>query len=449
MGGGFVRSVYTVLFYLIQPLVLLRLLWRSLRAADYRQRLWERYGYYSRSQLSPKNASHSHASQANSGALLTDPRYIWIHAVSVGETIASVPLIKSLARDYPRVPLLVTTMTPTGAERVEALLGDLVAHVYAPYDLPGAVKRLLRRFRPRLLIIMETELWPNMIHQCHRGGVPVVLANARLSARSAKGYQRVSWLCAPMLRELTVAAIQTEVEAERFFQLGLPRERGVVTGNIKFDVRLSDEDRAKAATWRRQWRAKRPIWIAASTHEGEEEIILGVHRRLLRVCPDLLLVLVPRHPERFTVVVELCEQQGLVTHRLSSEAIPGPGIQVIVGDTMGDLVGLFGVADIAFVGGSLIARGGHNMLEPALWAQPVVCGSHLFNFLEISRMMKSAGGLLIVDDGAALERILERLLGDEPYREEVGQLGFGVVEGNRGALGRLRVEVDRLMGSDG
>ena len=424
------RSVYTLLFYLIQPFVLLRLLWRSLSAVDYRQRLRERYGFY------------GHTPSAQSGSR---QRYIWVHAVSVGETIASVPLIKTLAADYPGVPLLVTTMTPTGAERVEALLGDLVEHVYAPYDLPGAVRRLLRRFRPRMLIIMETELWPNMIHQCHRSDVPVVLANARLSERSAKGYQRVRWLCTPMLRELTVAAIQSEVEAQRFYQLGLPPERAVVTGNIKFDVRLSEDDQAKTARWRRQWRAKRPIWIAASTHEGEEDIILAVHHRLLKVCSDLLLILVPRHPERFTDAVELCEQQALVTHRLSSEAIPGPGIQVIVGDTMGDLVGLFGVADVAFVGGSLIERGGHNMLEPALWAQPVACGPHLFNFLEISQMMKSAGGLLIADDGAALERILERLLGDDRYREEVGRLAYGVVESNRGALGRLREQIDRLL----
>jgi 3-deoxy-D-manno-octulosonic-acid transferase len=425
-----VRSLYTLLFILIQPFVLLRLLWRSLRAVDYRRRMLERYGFYPRAQPALQGAEQS---------------CIWVHAVSVGETIASVPLIRALAQDYPGVPLLVTTTTPTGAERVDTLLGDLVHHVYAPYDLPGAVKRLLARFRPRLLIIMETELWPNMIHYCHRAGVPVVLANARLSERSATGYQRVSLLCAPMLRELSVAAIQTVVEAERFYQLGLPREQGAVTGNIKFDVHLSPEDKAKAARWRQQWRAKRPIWIAASTHEGEEDIILGVHSRMLQARSDLLLILVPRHPERFTAVVENCTQQGLVTHRLSSEAIPGPGIQVIVGDTMGDLLGLFGVSDVAFVGGSLIERGGHNMLEPALWAQPVICGPHLFNFLEISRMMTAAGGLLIVDDGLALERVLERLLSDARYRQQVGQLGFGVVQSNRGALGRLRELIGQML----
>jgi len=421
-----VQIFYNLLLIIVQPIVLLRLLWRSLRAPEYRRRVPERYGCYP-------------------GRPAAAAPCIWVHAVSVGETVASVPLIRGLLRDYPRYPLLVTTMTPTGSERVRALLGDAVAHVYAPYDLPGAVDRFLRHFRPCLLIIVETELWPNMIRRSHRQGVPVVLANARLSSRSAAGYRRVGRLTRGMLEALDAAAIQTQAEAERFVALGLPPSRAVVTGNMKFDMPLSEADRAKAARWRAAWQREAPVWVAASTHEGEEAIVLAAHAALLDAHPGLLLILVPRHPERFDEAVAMSEALGLRSWRLSSGRAPAADVQVLVGDTMGDLLALFGVADIAFVGGSLIERGGHNVLEPALWSIPVLSGPHIFNFLEIGRMMEQAGGLLIVADGEALQGALARLLADPRRRAEVGRCGHRVVADNRGALARLQAVVAGLL----
>ena len=422
------RSLYTLVFYLIQPLVMARLLWRSLKAPAYRERMAERYGFYR-------------------GRRPSSSPCIWVHAVSVGKTIASVPLIKQLAARYPQLELVVTTTTPTGAERVQALLGDSVSHVYAPYDLPGALRRFLRQFQPKLLVIIETELWPNMIHYCRRSAVPVVLANGRLSARSAAGYARVASLSRPMLQQLNAAAVQTRVEAQRFIELGLPAERAVVTGNMKFDMALTTADRDKAQNWRQLWCGGRGVWIAASTHEGEDAVILTAHAALLRQFPDLLLILVPRHPERFTEVAEQCRRAGFCCHQLSMGPQLAAGTSVLVGDTMGDLLGLYGVADIAFVGGSLVPRGGHNLLEPALWALPVLAGPHLFNFKEIAELLEQAGGLLSTPDASALEQVIASLLLDTEARKETGQQAYAVVEQNRGALHRLVSVIQGLLPS--
>lgn len=420
------RSLYTLVFYLVQPLVLARLLWRSLKAPAYRERMAERYGFYR-------------------GRRPSQRQCIWVHAVSVGETIASVPLIKQLAARYPEFDLVVTTTTPTGAERVQALLGDSVSHVYAPYDLPGALRRFLRQFQPQLLVIIETELWPNMIHTCRRSAVPVILANGRLSARSAAGYARVASLSRPMLQQLSAAAVQTAVEAQRFIDLGLPAERAVVTGNMKFDMPLDQADRDKAKNWRQLWAAGRSVWIAASTHEGEDAIVLAAHAALLRQFPDLLLILVPRHPERFAEVAQQCRSEGFSCHQLSAGAQLPAGCSVLVGDTMGDLLGLYGAADMAFVGGSLVPRGGHNLLEPALWALPVLAGPHLFNFQEIAQLLEQAGGLVSTPDASSLERVIASLLADAGEREKVGHKAYAVVEQNRGALQRLLVVVQGLL----
>ena len=419
------RFLYTLLFILLQPLVLLRLLWRSRKAPAYRERMAERYGVY---RPYPRLDS-----------------CIWIHAVSVGETIASVPFVKALAAAHPGTPLVVTTTTPTGAERVRSLLGDCVQHVYAPYDLPFAIRSFLRHFKPRLLVIMETELWPNTIHQCRCSGVPVLLANARLSVKSAAGYQRVSRLTRPMLQQLSRVAVQTGTEAGRFVALGLPPSSAVVTGNIKFDMDLGREDQQKARRWRQLWGASRPRWIAASTHEGEDAILLQAHRALRQKHPDLLLILVPRHPERFDAVAGLCREAGFATHRLSEDDELPLDSEVLVGDTMGDLLGLYGAADIAFVAGSLVPQGGHNLLEPALWSLPVLAGPHLFNFQEIAELMQAAGGLQLAADAMALEGAIQHLLADADYRREVGENAFSVVEQNRGALGRLLAVTDELL----
>lgn len=423
-----VRIAYTLVFYLIQPLVMLRLLWRSLKAPAYRQRMLERYGFYGKRAAPPAPC-------------------IWVHAVSVGETIASVPLVKHLAASYPNMPLVVTTTTPTGAERATALLGDSVTHVYSPYDLPGALRRFLRHFRPQLLVIMETELWPNMIHYTAASGAAVVLANARLSAKSAAGYQRFAGLAGQMLRRIDGLAVQSDIEAQRFISLGAAPVAVSVTGNIKFDMALSAQDRDKAAAWRRAWAQGRKIWIAASTHEGEDEILLQCHQRLLQQHPNLLLILVPRHPERFDEVAQQCRDAGFSCHRLSAGAAIAEGTQLIVGDTMGDLLALYGAADIAFVGGSLIARGGHNVLEPALWSMPVLSGPHLFNFQGIAELMQAADALQLAADTGELYAAIDTLLNDAEHCQQQGRNASAVVEQNRGALQRLLRVVEQQLSS--
>lgn len=410
------RILYSLLFYLILPLVLLRLLYRAWRAPAYARRWRERFAWFD-------------YPERGQGA-------IWVHAVSVGETIAAVPMIRELQRRYPERPLLVTTMTPTGSERVRAMLGDSVLHVYAPYDLPGAVRRFLRRVRPSLLVIMETELWPNMLHCTRKAGVPVVLANARLSERSARGYGRVIWLARTMLDDLTRIAAQGEADAGRFEGLGVPRARIALTGSIKYDLRPNpaqlQEGRGLRAAWKRSF-----VWVAASTHEGEDDLVLAAHRDLLRRVPDALLILVPRHPERFESVYQRVDSQGFSVVRRSKGQTPGADTQVLLGDTMGELMMFFACADAALVGGSLVERGGHNPLEPASLGLPVLMGPHVFNFQEICNALSAEGGLIYVGSASNLgERLLE-LAGDPELRAQIGRQGLAVVERNRGALERL------------
>ncbi|MGL5954560.1 MAG: 3-deoxy-D-manno-octulosonic acid transferase, partial [Providencia rustigianii] len=276
--------LYQVLLYLIQPLIWIRLLLRSRKAPAYRKRWGERYGFCA-------------------GKVV--PQGILLHSVSVGETLAAVPLVRALRHHYPSLPITVTTMTPTGSERVLSAFGDDVNHVYLPYDLPGSMSRFLNHVDPKLVIIMETELWPNMINQLHKRNIPLVIANARLSERSAAGYQKLGNFVKRMLQNVTMVAAQHQEDGERFVQLGLRRKQLEVTGSLKFDISVTPELAVKAITLRRQWAAHRPVWIATSTHEGEESIVLDAHRQLLNKFPNLLLILVPRHPERFTKAEEL------------------------------------------------------------------------------------------------------------------------------------------------
>jgi len=419
------RTLYTLLFHLGLPLVFLRLLWRAWRAPAYSRRIGERFAIG----LPP----------LRSGG-------IWVHAVSVGESIAAAPMIRELMGRYPQLPITVTCMTPTGSERIQALFGDSVQHCYLPYDLPWAAARFLDRLRPKLAVVMETELWPNHIHQCARRGIPVALANARLSERSARGYARFARLTAPMLAELSLIAVQTEVEAERFRQLGARRECVEVTGSIKFDLTIDPVLLTRATDLRGQWAAlERPLWIAASTHAGEDEIILAAHRQLLAEHPQALLILVPRHPERFASVFELCRKEGFVAARRSRDEAVSAATQVLVGDTMGELLFLYALADIAFVGGSLVPNGGHNLLEPAALGKPVLSGPHLFNFLEISAQLRDAGALREVENAAELARAVDALWKDLPYAERMRAAGLTVLRNNQGALERLLAGLQRLV----
>lgn len=417
------RTLYSLIFTLALPFILLRLLWRGRKAPAYRQRIGERLAL---------------------GLPEVPPGGIWVHAVSVGESIAAAPVIRALRQRHPQLPITVTCMTPTGSERIRALFGDEVHHCYLPYDLPGLAGRFLDRLRPSLGVVMETELWPNLIHQAARRDVPIALANGRLSERSARGYGKLGGVTAPMLAELAWLAVQTPVEAERFRALGARAERVAVTGSIKFDLRIDPELPARAADLRQDW-GHRPVWIAASTHAGEDEVLLQAHRQLLAARPDALLILVPRHPERFPeVLAEVRREDFSVIQRSTGEAVQ-PQTQVLLGDTMGELLFLYALADVAFVGGSLIERGGHNPLEPAALGVPVLSGPHVFNFLDIVAQLRDAGALETVAEASAIAAAVARLWAEPAEAERRRQAGLAVLAANQGALERLLSGLDKLL----
>lgn len=424
------RSLYTLLFHLGLPLVAGRLAWRAWQAPAYAKRIGERFAL---------------------GLPALKPGGIWLHAVSVGEGIAAAPLVRELLARYPQLPITMTCMTPTGSERIQAMFGGAeyagrVQHCYLPYDLPWAAARFLDQVQPKLAVIMETELWPNHIHQCAQRGIPVALANARLSERSARGYARFAKLTAPMLAELDLIAVQTALEAERFCSLGARAECVEVTGSIKFDLSIDSELLTRAAVLREQWQAtQRPVWIAASTHASEDEIVLAAHRELLKQNPDALLVLVPRHPERFSAVFALCQRQGFSTRRRSTGEGVQAADQVLLGDTMGELLFLYALADTAFVGGSLVANGGHNLLEPAALGKPVLSGPQLFNFLEIAAQLRAAGGLSEVVDAGSLAQRVGQLWREPEAAEAMRSAGLAVMRANQGALTRLLAGLGRLL----
>jgi 3-deoxy-D-manno-octulosonic-acid transferase len=372
------------------------------------------------------------------------PGGIWVHAVSVGEVIAALPLVERLMASHPELAVTVTTMTPTGSERVRAALGERVHHRYLPYDLPGAVGRFLDDVRPRLGLLMETELWPNLVAGCAARRVPLVLANARLSAGSADGYRKIGGLVRPLLGGLAAIAAQAEADAQRFVALGADPARVKVTGSIKFDLAIDDATRAAGRALREALGAERPCWIAASTHDGEDEQVLAAHAGIRERFPGALLLLVPRHPERFVRVAALCKARGFGVAR-RSRGETGDEVAVYLGDTMGELLALYAVADVAFVGGSLVPTGGHNPLEPAALGLPVVTGPHLHNFARIASLLEEAGALTRVADAGVLASRVVELLASPERAAAAGAAGREVVERNRGALDRLLTEVETLL----
>ncbi|PKE27778.1 3-deoxy-D-manno-octulosonic acid transferase [Rahnella sp. AA] len=407
---------YNIIIYLIQPLIWIRLLLRSRKSPAYRKRWAERYGFCK--------------GKVVSGGIM-------LHSVSVGETLAAIPLVRALRHRYPSLPITVTTMTPTGSERVQSAFGKGVHHVYLPYDLAGSVNRFLDEVNPKLVIIMETELWPNLISALHHRQIPLVIANARLSARSAKGYQKLGKFIRTILQRITLIAAQNQEDGERFLSLGLKRNQLAVTGSLKFDISVTPELAAKAIALRSQWASRRQVWIATSTHEGEETLLLEAHKELLKAHPTLLLILVPRHPERFPVACELTRKAGLTFTQRSTGEVPSSGTQVVIGDTMGELMLLYGIADLAFVGGSLVDRGGHNPLEAAAHAIPVLMGPHTFNFKDICAKLAQDDGLITVTDTPSLVKEISTLLTDEDYRLYYGRHAVEVLHQNQGALQRL------------
>jgi len=412
----FMRHFYSFLLYLFLPLVFLRLFWRGLKAPAYWQRIGERFGFIP---TLPKQAR------------------LWVHSVSVGETLAAVPLIRALQQQYPQHKILMTCMTPTGSEQIRSLFGDTVEHVYLPYDYPDAIQRFLQRTQPSLGIIMETEWWPNVFHACHTKNIPLILANTRLSARSARAYQRyAATLTRQTLANVSVIAAQTNTHEQRLKQLGAQAEKIQVTGSIKFDIQLPASVAEQAEALRSTWGSRR-VWIAASTHEGEEEQILAAFTPVKQAFPDVLLILVPRHPERFSRVARLCEQAGLQIVKRSSGQFCQPDTDIFLGDTMGELPLFYAASDIAFVGGSLVATGGHNMLEPAALGKPVITGQHVFNFEDITQRLLEKNAAVKIEDAGALSKMLIEWFQDANLRHQIGENGQLFVEANRGALQKL------------
>jgi 3-deoxy-D-manno-octulosonic-acid transferase len=425
-------AIWSIAVYLLLPYVFGNLVWRGLRYPAYWHRWPERFGFVAR--LAPQ-------------------RTIWVHAVSVGEVRSAAPLVAALLERYPEHRLVVTTMTPTGSAQVRELFGERVSHCYVPYDFPDAVRRFLDRVRPEAAVIAETEFWPNIFAECGRRRIPLLLVNGRVSQASLRGYLRVPGIAREMLGYADLLCAQTRVDAQRLRNLGAPERLLHVTGNLKFDIELPERLLEEARELRGHWGRERPVWIAASTHGGEERKVLEAFERLRLMWPTMLLVLVPRHPERFQAVARLCRRQGyaLTLRSRTPGALP-LGTQVLVGDTMGELQRLYAAADVAFIGGSLVTHGGQNPLEACAVSVPVVFGPHMFHFEEISAMALERGAARQVHDVASLVAAVALYFEQPDLRSAAGRAAHTLVTDNRGALTRTLdrvVDTLRAAGWDG
>lgn len=420
------RSLYSTVLYLLTPFVLLRLLWSGFNNHDYWLRWNERFGFV----------------DIPSGSR---PR-IWIHAVSVGEVQAAIPLVNRLLSDYPEYQILLTTVTPTGSEMVRQKFGDEVVHTFLPYDLPDVINRYLNRIQPLLLIVMETEIWPNLYHQCYQRGINILLANGRLSENSYKAYKKISRFTSQVLANINMITTQTEDDAERLISLGADPGRVIVMGNLKFDVSLPDNIVEQAQLIKRFFSTGRPIWIAASTHAGEEKIILNAHQEIIKRYPDCLLILAPRHPERFVKVANLSMKNGFNTINKSQAKSCTRETQVFLLDSIGELMVYYAVADVALVGGSLLpAYGGHNVLEPASLGVPVISGEFVRNFKEINDLLCDNGAEIQITDNEQLAEKVMLLFSDEGLRQQMGRSGRDIIKRNQGSIGRLMKLVDDML----
>lgn len=406
------RFLYTAIYYLAIPFVLLRLLWRSRHTIGYRKRWHERFGFI---------ASTSRDS-------------IWFHAVSVGETLAAIPLITEIHALYASThDIIVTTTTPTGSALVTQHLKNTVLHTYAPFDIPTAISRFIKRVNPKICIIMETEMWPNLLTGCKKNHIPVILANARLSERSMRHYRFVRTITKYMLDIYQLVAAQGVLDGERFLQLGLDPKKLVISGNVKFDLTIPDEIILSGKKIRAHIGENKKVWIAASTHEGEEAIILNAFLLLREKIPDVFLILVPRHPNRVPKIITLFEQKN-ISPALRSKNNMDASHCVLIVDTIGELKLFYAASDVAFVGGSLTPIGGHNVIEPAALGLPILSGPHYHNFNEIGKLLLDAGALQIVIDAASIENHVSALFFSADLREKIALSAKKTIEANRGAL---------------
>ncbi len=399
------RFFYTLLLYFLYPLVRRRLKMRGRKEPRYLQHIPERFGNYAQPQTE--------------GA-------IWLHAVSVGETRAAAPLVERIAKSHPDVPIVITSMTPTGRETAELLYGKIATICYLPYDYPFAVKRFLGHFRPKLGLLMETELWFNLIHFCRNSSVPLHLVNARLSEKSLKKYQRISRLAKNGLEELSAIAAQTGADAKRLESLGAKNVS--VCGNLKFDVEIPENIQDL-----RIFLGDKPVFLAASTREGEEELILDAFSGM----DEILLLLVPRHPQRFGEVAKLLENRNIPFVRRSEHRPVSPETRVFLGDSMGEMPAYYSACDLAYVGGSLLPLGGQNLIEAAMLGKPVLVGPHTFNFEEATRHAIESGAAIRVDNAAQMAEEAKRLLRDRDSLKAMGYAGLLFASLHRGAADRI------------
>ena len=410
------RFAYAIVTYLLMPVYAVYWIARGLGNRSYRDRFGQRFGF---------------------GYPLMPGGSIWIHAVSVGEVQAAVPLIKSLLKQFPDRQVLVTTVTPTGAARVAALFGDSVQHCFIPFETPYAVTRFFDSVQPDIALILETEIWPNLYHECGQRGIPLILVSARISPNSVGTYRRFLPLFRQTLSYGIVIAAQSETDAERFKSVGAAPERIWVTGNIKFDIELADDLLERGDAFRRDNFEDRPVWVAASTHDREEVQVLYAHEQVRKQFPDALLVLIPRHPERFAAVRSLLHKQGL-NFVARTDGVPcTPDTEVYLGDTMGEVPMFYAAANVAFVGGSLVPIGGHNLLEPAALGRPIVTGPHLFHTQDIAEKFEKLGASIAVNNAGQLGAAVADLFADEAMARDIGNRGWEIVQQNRGALDRL------------
>ena len=409
------RLVYTLLWWLLLPVLPLRLWWRGRREPGYRANVGERFGLY-------RGAAHA------TGAL-------WVHAVSLGETRAIAPLIERLQREAPARPILLTHMTATGREAGRTLFGDRVMQAWLPYDVPFAVRRFLEHFRPRAGLLVETELWPNLTAAVARTDVPLLLINARLSERSAQGYRRVALLSRPLLRAIAGIAAQSEADAGRLRDLGA--QHVVVTGNLKFDVAVTPAQRHQGAALRALFGADRPVLMLASTRDGEEALLLDALARTDALPAATLIVIVPRHPQRFDAVAALLDERRVPYARRSANAPIGASTRVVLGDSLGEMFAYYGACDVAFVAGSLLPLGGQNLIESIAVGVPTLIGPHMYNFAEASEAALAAGAALRIRDADEMFAVAARLLGDRGERERMRENAQTFIAAHRGAIDRL------------
>ena len=410
------RFAYVLLSYLLSPLYAMYWIFRGVVNQAYWDRLGQRLGF---------------------GYPVLSEGSIWIHAVSVGEVQATVPLVRVLHDRFPNRQLLITTVTPTGAARVRSLFGDRVSHSYIPFEVPFAIRNFFNSIRPDLALIMETEIWPNLYDACGSREIPLILVSARISPQSVDRYRRFLPLFRETLSHGIVIAAQSESDAERFRSLGAAPERTWVTGNIKFDFETPADLETSGEALREQYFAGRSVWVAASTHDKEEEQVLSAHQRLLKDIPGALLILVPRHPERFATVKSLLRKREIKFVSRTDGSPCNHDTEVFLGDTMGELPMFYAASDIAFVGGTLVPIGGHNLLEPAALSLPIITGPHLFNTQDIANMFSDSDAFVQVQDAVELADALDRLFGDTAEAEKLAKKGHTILMENRGALSRL------------